>query len=79
MPPPLESDSSPAVPRLVLAVVPVLVTHPRAMTSRPCLRSGPRTPGRLACRRHALETVEKIVTAGRATAGLQQGYGGLSS
>src|ERR1017187_8738460 len=37
-----ESDSSPASsPALVLAVVPVSVTHPRSMSSRPLPASGP--------------------------------------
>jgi hypothetical protein len=40
-----ESGSSPhQLPRLVLAVVPVSVTHPRSMTSRPLPASGPLAP-----------------------------------
>ena len=39
-----ESDSSPPPLRLVLAVVPVSVTHPRSITSRSCLQPGHR-PG----------------------------------
>ena len=35
-----ESDSSPASSRLVLAVVPVSVTHPHSMASRPLLGAG---------------------------------------
>jgi hypothetical protein len=58
-----ESDSSPtSSPALVLAVVPVSVTHPRSMSSRPLPASGP-PARRLACRRRALETVKKVVTA----------------
>jgi hypothetical protein len=41
-----ESDSGPPLPPpLVLAVVPVSLTHSRSMTSRPCVAYGPR-PGR---------------------------------
>ncbi len=49
------------LPRLVQAVVPVSVTHPHSMTSRPLPASGP-SARRLACRRRALEAVEKVVT-----------------
>jgi hypothetical protein len=57
-----ESDSSPAAFRLVLAMVPVSVTHFLSMAPRSMLRSG--LPARrLACRRRALETVKKVVTA----------------
>ena len=53
-----ESDSSPTSSRLVLAVVPVSVTHPRSMTARPLLASGP-PARRLACRRCALDDREE--------------------
>jgi hypothetical protein len=54
-----ESDSSPtSSPALVLAVVPVLVTHPRSMTSRPLPASGP-FARRLGCRRRALDDCEE--------------------
>jgi hypothetical protein len=62
-----ESDSSPASsPALVVAVVPVSFTLPRPMSTRPLLASGP-TARRLACRRRALEAVEKVVTAKKGT------------
>ena len=50
-----------ASPLVVLVVVPVSVTHSRSMTSRLllCVRATART---VACRRRALETVEKVVT-----------------
>ena len=53
-----ESDSGPPPPLFVLVVVPVSVTHSLSMTSRPCpcVRALART---VACRRRALEAVEK--------------------
>jgi hypothetical protein len=48
------------LPALVLAVVPVSVTLPRSMSSRPLPASGP-PARRLACRRRALEVVKEVV------------------
>jgi hypothetical protein len=57
-----ESDSSPANPPLGLGGGARLSHASRSMSSRPLHASGP-FARRLACRRRALETVEKVVTA----------------
>jgi len=52
-----ESASRPTAPLLlVLAVVPVSITHPSSMARVPCLAPKPKARA-LACRRRALEAV----------------------
>ena len=58
-----ESNSSPRFHRVARRLVPVSVTHPRAMTSRRRQAMRAMGPGTLAWRRRALETVKKVVTA----------------